>query len=124
VRLIKSAYRLHEQHIWSNNCKTGIINLPVMSNYLISISGNSVINDEIIHDPASKLKVKAYDLLSSKFTPSKGEIRYFVTSGSEKLAFETKGYKKHRKILILQMIAWYCLYLGLIEARIHSGLPM
>jgi len=95
-----------------------------MSNYLISISGNTAINDEVIHDPVSKLKVKAFDLLKSKFKPSKGEIRYFVTSGKEKLAFETKGYKKHRQVLVLQMIAWYCLYLGLMEAQIHSGLPL
>jgi hypothetical protein len=95
-----------------------------MSNYLISIPGNPAIDDEIIHDPVSKLKVKAFNLLRSKFKPSKGEVRFFVTSGKEKLAFETKGYKKHRKILILQMIAWYCLHLGLIEAQIHSALPL
>lgn len=95
-----------------------------MSNYLISISGDAAINDEIIHDPVSKLKVKAFDLLRSKFKPCKGEISYFVTAGKEKLAFETKGYKKHRQVLVLQMIAWYCLYLGLIEAQIHSGLPL
>jgi len=95
-----------------------------MLNYLISMSGDAAVNDEIIHDPVSKLKVKAFDLLASTFKPSKGEIRYFVTSGEEKLAFETKGYKKHRQVLVLQMIAWYCLYLGLIEAQIHPALPI
>ena len=95
-----------------------------MSNYLISISNNEALKDGTIHDPNSKLKVKAFDLLKSRFRPSKGEVRFFVTTGSETLAFETKGYKKHRKLLILQMIAWYCLYLGLIEAQIHSTLPI
>ncbi|MDR3697863.1 hypothetical protein [Mucilaginibacter sp.] len=95
-----------------------------MSNYLISISGDVTVTDEIIHDPISKLKVKAFDLLRSTFKPSKGEIRYFVTSGEEKLAFETKGYKKHRQVLVLHMIAWYCLYLGLMEAQIHPALPI
>ena len=79
--------------------------------------------DGTIHDPNSNLKVKAFDLVKSRFKPSKGEIRYFVTAGHETLAFETKGYKKHRKLLILQMISWYCLYLGLMEAQIHSTLP-
>jgi hypothetical protein len=88
------------------------------------MSGDATVNDEIIHDPATKLKVKAFDLLRSTFKPSKGEIRYFVTSGEEKLAFETKGYKKHRRVLVLQMIAWYCLYLGLMEARIYPVLPL
>jgi hypothetical protein len=95
-----------------------------MSNYLISIYGNKVVNDEIIHDPVTKLKVKAIDLLKSKFKPSKGEIRYFVTSGNETFAFETEGYKKQRKLLILHMIAWYCMYLGLFEAQIRSTLPL
>ena len=95
-----------------------------MSNYLISISGNTTVKDEIIHDPKTKLKVKAFDLIKSTFKPSKGEVRYFVTAGDETLAFETKGYKKHRQLLILHMIAWYCMYLGLIEAQIHSGLPL
>jgi len=99
-------------------------NLSVMSNYLISISGNTAAKDETIHDPSTKLKVKAFDLVKSKFIPSKGEVRYFVTAGKEMFAFETKGYKKQRKLLILQMIAWYCLYLGLIEAQIHSTLPL
>jgi hypothetical protein len=95
-----------------------------MSNYLISIAGNTPFKDETIHDPGTKLKIKAFDLLKSTFKPSKGEVRYFVTSGKETFAFETKGYKKQRKLLILHMIAWYCMYLGLIEAQIHSTWPL
>jgi hypothetical protein len=95
-----------------------------MSNYLISIANNEALKDETIHDPESKLKVKVYNLLKSHFKPSKGEVRFFVTAGEETLAFETKGYKKHRKLLILQMISWYCIYLGLIEAQIHPSLPL
>lgn len=95
----------------------------VMSNYLISISKNEALKDGTIHDPGSKLKVKVFDLLKSKFKPSKGEMRFFVTAGPETLAFETKGYNKHRQLLVLQMISWYCIYLGLIEAQIHATLP-
>lgn len=95
-----------------------------MSNYLISISKTEAIKDGTIHDPESKLKVKVFDLLKSRFKPSKGEVRFFVTSGEETLAFETKGYKKQRELLVLQMISWYCLYLGLLEAQIHSSLPL
>lgn len=94
-----------------------------MANYLISISKNAALNDGTIHDSGSKLKIKAFDLLKKKFTPSKGEVRFFVTAGKKKIAFETEGYKKHREILILQMISWYCLYLGLIEAQIHPTWP-
>ncbi len=94
-----------------------------MPNYLISISKNEALKDGTIHDPNSKLKVKAFDLLKSRFTPSKGEVRFFVTSGRQTLAFETKGYKKHRQLLILQMISWYCIYLGLMEAQIHPNWP-
>lgn len=81
-------------------------------------------NDGIIHDPASKLKVKAFDLIKERFKPSKGEVRFFVTAGDETLAFETQGYNKHRQLLVLQMISYYCIYLGLIEAQIHSSLPV
>lgn len=96
-----------------------------MSNYLISISKNETSSDGIIHDPKSKLKVKAFDLLRARFKPSKGEVRFFVTAGDETtLAFETQGYNKHRQLLVLQMISWYCIYLGLIEAQIHSSLPV
>ena len=95
-----------------------------MLNYLISISKAEAQKDGTIHDPGTKLKVKVIDLLKSTFTPSKGEVQYFVTAGKETLAFETQGYKKHRTLLILQMIATYCLYLGLLEARIHETLPI
>jgi hypothetical protein len=94
-----------------------------MSNYMISISNADVQRDGTIHDPRSKLKIKAYDLLKSRFKPSRGEVRFFVTSGNETLAFETEGYKRHRQLLILQMISRYCIYLGLFEARIHSTFP-
>ena len=94
-----------------------------MSNYLISISKNQALKDGTIHDPKSKLKVKAFDLLQSRFKPSHGEVRFFVTSGEETIAFETEGYNKHRQLLILQMISWYCIYLGLFEAQIHSTWP-
>lgn len=93
-------------------------------NYFISIAQNNAAPKGTIHDPCSKLKVKVIDLVKEKFKPSKGEVRYFVTAGKETLAFETQGYKKHRNLLILHMIAKYCLYLGLLEeARIHSTLP-
>jgi putative NADPH-quinone reductase len=90
---------------------------------MISISKNETLNDGAIHDSNTKLKVKAIDLLRSRFTPSKGEVQFFVTAGEEKLAFETEGYKKHRQLLILQMISSYCVYLGLMEAQIHSTRP-
>jgi hypothetical protein len=91
---------------------------------MISISNADVQRDGTIHDPRSKLKVKAYDLLKSRFKPSRGEVRFFVTAGNETLAFETEGYKRHRQLLILQMISRYCVYLGLFEARIHSTFPI
>lgn len=94
-----------------------------MSNYLISIASDSAQKAGTIHDPNTKLKVKVVDLLKSKFVPNKGEKSFFVTAGDETLAFETKGYKQHRELLILQMVSWYCIYLGLMEARIHSHLP-
>jgi hypothetical protein len=94
-----------------------------MSNYLISISNTDVLKDGIIHDPGSKLKVRAFDLLGSNFAPSKGEVSFFVTAGTETLAFETRGYRRHRELLILEMISTYCMYLGWIEAQIHSTLP-
>lgn len=94
-----------------------------MSNYLISITGNGEIGKGTIHDPGTKLKVKAFDLIKSTFKPRKGEVSYFVTAGEQTFAFETEGYKRHRQLLVLQMIARYCLYFGLIEAQIHSQLP-
>jgi hypothetical protein len=95
-----------------------------MSPYLITIFNGEAVKDGTIHDPKTKLKIRAFDLLKSRFKPRKGEISYFVTAGNETLAFETKGYKKHRKMLILQMISWYCIYLGLLEAQIHSSWPL
>ncbi|RYZ97218.1 MAG: hypothetical protein EOP47_22220 [Sphingobacteriaceae bacterium] len=94
-----------------------------MSNYLISIPKDTSVNDGVIHDPKSKLKIKAFDCSASAINPSEGEKRFFVTANDEVLAFETKGYKKHRELLILQMISWYCCYLGLMEARIHPNWP-
>ncbi|WP_462266130.1 hypothetical protein [Mucilaginibacter sp.] len=94
-----------------------------MSNYFISLNRNAALKTGIIHDPSTKLKVKVVNLLKSKFVPKKGEVSFFVTAGNETLAFETKGYKRHRELLILHMVAWYCLYLGLMEAQIHSTLP-
>jgi hypothetical protein len=94
-----------------------------MSNYLISISKNDAQTTGIIHDLKNKLKVKAFDLVKSTFTPNKKEVRFFVTAGNKKFAFETQGYKKHRELLVLHMISWYCAYLGLLEARIHPTWP-
>lgn len=98
-------------------------NLPVMSKYMISIPCNDTPKVGTIHDPGTKLKVKAFDLLKSGFKPSKGEKMFFVTAAHEKLAFETRGYSKHKNLLILQMIAHYCVYLGLFEAQIHAKWP-
>nr|WP_294946255.1 hypothetical protein [uncultured Mucilaginibacter sp.] len=94
-----------------------------MSNYMISISGADAVKDGTIHDPRTKLKVKAFDLPRSRFKPRKGEVQFFVTAGKETLAFETQGYRRHRQLLILHMISMYCVYLGLIEAQIHSTWP-
>jgi hypothetical protein len=95
-----------------------------MSNYLLSISDNNALSDSTIHDPNTKLKVRVVDTIKSKFKPSKGEVRFFVTAGNETIAFETRGYKKHRELLILHMISWYCVYLGLLEAQIHENWPI
>ena len=94
-----------------------------MSNYLISILKNDAYTNGIIHDVKSKLKVRAFDLVKSLYTPNKNEIQFFVTAGDKKLVFETQGYKKHRELLVLHMISWYCAYLGLMEARIHPTWP-
>ncbi|MBK0380988.1 hypothetical protein [Mucilaginibacter segetis] len=94
-----------------------------MSNYLISISSHDMPKAGTIHDPRSNLKVKAFNVLKSRFRPRKGEVSFFVTAGNNTLAFETEGYKRHRQLLILQMISRYCMYLGLIEAQIHSTWP-
>jgi hypothetical protein len=105
------------------SAKAGGENQSAISSYFISIPRKGAPKDGTIHDPDTKLKIKAYDLLKFRFNPSKGEVSFFVTTANEKLAFETKGYKKQRKLLILQMIARYCLYLGLVEAQIHSTWP-
>jgi hypothetical protein len=94
-----------------------------MSNYLISISNSEALNDGTIHDTKSKLKVKAFNLVKSAYSPKKDEVQFFVTAGQHKLAFETQGYKKHRELLVLHMISYYCVYLGLLEARIHPSWP-
>ena len=94
-----------------------------MLNYLVSISKTGALKKGTIHDPESKLKITVIDLLRSKFIPKKGEVQYFVTEGKKTLAFETKGFKKHRTLLILQMISWYCIYLGLMQAKIHETRP-
>jgi hypothetical protein len=95
----------------------------MMLNYLISVTKGGSDKKGTIHDPNTKLKIKVFDLLRSQYKPKKGEVSYFVTAGNETLAFETEGYNKHRNILILQMISWYCTYLGLIGAQIHSNWP-
>lgn len=95
-----------------------------MSTYLLSLSTNAAKQLGTIHDPDTKLKVTVTDLLLSPFKSSKGEVCFYVTDGAMQLAFETQGYSRHRKVLILQMIAWYCHYLGLQEAKIHSTLPL
>ena len=60
-----------------------------MSNYLISISKNDAPTAGIIHDKKNKLKVKAFDLVESIYTPTKNEVRFFVTDGNKKFVFET-----------------------------------
>ncbi|MBD1391472.1 hypothetical protein [Mucilaginibacter glaciei] len=90
---------------------------------MISISSADVTGDGTIHDTQSKLKVKAFDLFKARFKPSRGEVAFFVTAGKKTIAFETAGYKKHKQLLILQMISRYCVYLGLLEAKIHSSIP-
>ncbi|MCO5934521.1 hypothetical protein NAF17_03120 [Mucilaginibacter sp. RB4R14] len=94
-----------------------------MSNYMISIANTDQQTIGTIHDRRSKLKVKAFGLFRSRLKPREGEVRFFVTAGDETLAFETEGYKRHKQLLILQMISRYCMYLGLIEAQIHSTYP-
>ncbi|MEO8885279.1 MAG: hypothetical protein ABI367_04390 [Mucilaginibacter sp.] len=94
-----------------------------MPNYLISVSQTEALNN-VIHDAKSKLKIKAFNLLRGRFKPKKGEVQFFVTAGKQSLAFETRGYRKHRELLILQMISWYCVYLGLMEAQIHTHWPV
>jgi len=42
--------------------------------YLITISNGEALKDGTIHDPKSKLKIKVFDLLKSRFKPRKGKI--------------------------------------------------
>ena len=95
-----------------------------MPNYLLSISNDEDLKYNTIHDPKTKLKIRVFDTLTLKFDPCESEVRFFVTCNTEIIAFETIGYKKHRELLILHMISWYCVYLGLPEAKIHTNWPV
>jgi hypothetical protein len=122
--LLFSGILLSAFGIWLHNCNTAMNQKEsFMSNYMISIANDDALKDGTSHDPRSKLKVKAFDLLKSRFKPRKGEVSFFVTAGNETLAFETQGYRRHRQLLILQMISMYCVYLGLLEAQIHTTWP-
>ena len=99
-------------------------NNSAMPNYLLSISNDKAIKDSTIHDLKTKLKIKIYDNEALLFAPCEGEVRFFVTCGTRIIAFETSGYKKHRELLILHMISWYCVYLGLSDAKIHTSWPV
>src|ERR1700759_3784628 len=94
--LSKIGHNIAQSAFWINNCKPANDILPVMSNYLISICRSDLATNQTIHDPGTKLKVRAIDLLTSGFRPKKGEVSYFVTSGGETYAFETSGYKNQR----------------------------
>ena len=94
-----------------------------MLNYLITLRNNGADKKGTIYDPESKLKIRVFNALTSPFRSRKGEVQYFVTAGDQTLAFRTEGYKHHRTILILHMIAWYCVYLGLNGAQIHDSRP-
>ena len=97
----------------------------MFSKYLISISQTGASNKETIHDTETKLKVGVFDLVTAGFKPKKGELHYFVsdTQNDLLLAFETDGYKRHKNLLVLDMIARYCVYLGFTEATIHTSFP-
>ena len=95
-----------------------------MPNYLLSISNDDALKDSTIHDPKTKLKIRVYDTNTLGFHPCEGEVRFFVTCCTRIIAFETLGYKKHRELLILHMISWYCVYLGLADAKIHTNWPV
>ncbi len=45
-----------------------------MSNYLIAIPQTEKPETATIHDSESKLKIKAFDIIRSKFKPRKGEV--------------------------------------------------
>lgn len=95
------------------------------ANYLISIPQSGTPEKNIIHDTETKLKVGVFDLFKAGFIPQKGEVHYYVSSRNTDLllAFETQGYKKHKNLLVLDMIANYCIYFGFGEAIIHSTFP-
>ena len=95
-----------------------------MQNYLLSISTEESQKHSTIHDPKTKLKISVFDTLKLKFYPCEGEVRFFVTCNAQIIAFETIGYKKHRELLILHMISWYCVYLGFPDAKIHATWPV
>ena len=94
-----------------------------MPNYLISIPQDSDKVAATIYDKENKLKINAVETAKTTYKTAKGEVSFFVTTEKKILAFETKGYNKHRQLLILQMIAWYCMYMGWVEAQIHATLP-
>jgi hypothetical protein len=96
----------------------------INSNYLISISENGSAKKETIHDTETKLKIGVFDLFDAGFKPKKGELHYYVSDNDVLLAFETEGYKAHKNLLVLDMIARYCVYLGFGEAIIHSTFPV
>jgi hypothetical protein len=95
------------------------------ANYLISIPQTGTCKKNTIHDTETKLKVGVFDLPKTRFKPKKGEVHYYASTqnGDLLLAFETEGYKKHKKLLVLKMIARYCIYLGFSEACIHATFP-
>jgi hypothetical protein len=95
------------------------------ANYLISIPQSGTLKKNTIHDAETKLKVGVFDLLKARFKPKKGEVHYYASTenGDLLLAFETEGYQKHKNLLVLDMIARYCIYLGVSEACIHATFP-
>jgi len=98
----------------------------MISKYLISIPQHDAPDKGVIHDTETKLKIGVVDLLKTDFEPKKGEVHYFVsdTNNDVLLAFETDGYKKvHKNLLVLDMIARYCVYLGFAGATIHATFP-
>ena len=96
------------------------------ANYLISIPQTGTCKKDTIHDTETKLKVGVFNLFKAAFKPKKGEVHYYASTqnGDLLLAFETEGYKKHKNLLVLDMIARYCAYLGFGEACIHTTFPL
>ena len=81
---------------------------------------------QFIHSPDTKLVIGVVPLPQQQFNPLKGEVHYYAngTDGKSALAFQTQGYrtKVHKTLLILEMIAAYCLYLGFADAQISATL--